>query len=102
MCHIFSGQDPSSYAYHTRSVRLGGHSTSIRLEAAFWQILEEIAAEQGVSLALRVFDVVAYGGERGVRQRARGAPALGLTPAGELRLRDGLRLVGARALLTPP
>ena len=51
MCHIFSGQDPSSYAYHTRSVRLGGHSTSIRLEAAFWQILEEIAAEQGVSLA---------------------------------------------------
>jgi predicted DNA-binding ribbon-helix-helix protein len=51
MCHIFSGQDPSSYAYHTRSVRLGGHSTSIRLEAAFWQILEEIAATQGVSLA---------------------------------------------------
>jgi predicted DNA-binding ribbon-helix-helix protein len=51
MCHIFSGQDPSSYAYHTRSVRLGGHSTSIRLEAAFWQILEEIAAGQGVSLA---------------------------------------------------
>lgn len=51
MCHIFSGQDPASYAYHTRSVRLGGHSTSIRLEAAFWQILEEIAAGQGVSLA---------------------------------------------------
>lgn len=51
MCHIFSGQDPSSYAYHTRSVRLGGHSTSIRLEAAFWHILEEVAAGQGVSLA---------------------------------------------------
>ena len=51
MCHIFSGQDPSSYAYHTRSIRLAGHSTSIRLEAAFWQILEEIAAEQGVSLS---------------------------------------------------
>jgi predicted DNA-binding ribbon-helix-helix protein len=51
MCQIFSGQDPSSYAYHTRSVRLGGHSTSIRLEAAFWRILEEIADAQGVSLA---------------------------------------------------
>ena len=51
MCHIFSGQDPSSYAYQTRSVRLGGHSTSIRLEAAFWQMLEEIAARQGVPLA---------------------------------------------------
>jgi predicted DNA-binding ribbon-helix-helix protein len=51
MCHIFSGQDPTSYAYHTRSVRLGGHSTSIRLEAAFWHILEEIAAAQGMTLA---------------------------------------------------
>src|SRR5688572_9223764 len=51
MRHSYSGQDPTSYDYHTRSVRLGGHSTSIRLEAAFWQILEEIAAGQGVSLA---------------------------------------------------
>jgi predicted DNA-binding ribbon-helix-helix protein len=51
VCHVFSRQDPASYAYHTRSIRLGGHSTSIRLEAAFWTILDEIAATQGVSLA---------------------------------------------------
>lgn len=51
MCHIFAGQSPASYAYQTRSVRLGGHSTSIRLEAAFWTILEEIAQSQGTSLA---------------------------------------------------
>lgn len=51
MCRIFAGQPPATYAYQTRSVRLGGHSTSIRLEAAFWTILEEIAQGQGTSLA---------------------------------------------------
>lgn len=50
MCRIFAGQGPETYSYQTRSVRLGGHSTSIRLEAAFWCILEEIAAAENVSL----------------------------------------------------
>ena len=51
MCRIFAGQSPETYTYQTRSVRLGGHSTSIRLEAAFWTILEEIAQRQDTSLA---------------------------------------------------
>jgi predicted DNA-binding ribbon-helix-helix protein len=50
MCRIFAALSPEAYAAETRSVRLGGHATSIRLEAAFWTILEEIAATQGVSL----------------------------------------------------
>jgi len=50
LCSIFSNVNPARYAYETRSVRLGGHATSIRLEAAFWQILEEIAAAQDVSV----------------------------------------------------
>jgi predicted DNA-binding ribbon-helix-helix protein len=50
MCHIFAGQDPANYAYETRSVRLVGHATSVRLEAKFWVIVEEIAAEQGMPL----------------------------------------------------
>jgi len=50
MCQIFTNIDPKRYAYETRSVRLGGHATSIRLEAAFWQILEEIAAAQDLSV----------------------------------------------------
>ena len=49
MCRIFAGQDPASYAYITRSVRLGGHATSIRLEASFWDLLDEIAAGQSMS-----------------------------------------------------
>ena len=44
MCHILSGQPVSAFAYQTRSVRLGGHATSIKLEGAFWHILDEIAS----------------------------------------------------------
>jgi predicted DNA-binding ribbon-helix-helix protein len=50
MCRIFSGQSPDLYMSHTRSIRLGGHATSVRLEAAFWTVLEEIATRQGVTL----------------------------------------------------
>ena len=49
MCRIFAGQDPAGYAYITRSIRLAGHATSIRLEAAFWEILDEVAEEQGMT-----------------------------------------------------
>lgn len=49
MCRMFAGQDPDSYEQHTRSIRLGGHCTSIRLEAAFWTTIDAIAADQGMS-----------------------------------------------------
>jgi predicted DNA-binding ribbon-helix-helix protein len=49
MCHVFAGQDPARYEQISRSVRIGGHSTSLRLEAAFWDVLDEIAAAQGIS-----------------------------------------------------
>ncbi|MBP2296514.1 ribbon-helix-helix domain-containing protein [Azospirillum rugosum] len=50
MCQIFAGQDPARFRMVTRRVRLSGHSTSVCLEAAFWDTLEEIAEMQGVSL----------------------------------------------------
>ena len=50
MCSMFSQINPDAYTYQTRSVRLGGHATSIRLEASFWSTLEEIAAAENVSL----------------------------------------------------
>ena len=49
MCMLFAGQDPATYVYVSRSVRLAGHATSIRLEAAFWDILDEIAQRQGLT-----------------------------------------------------
>jgi predicted DNA-binding ribbon-helix-helix protein len=51
MCSLFTSQDPATYASETRAIRLHGHATSIRLEAAFWEILEEIAARENLSLA---------------------------------------------------
>lgn len=51
MCEIYAGQDPDRYRPINRSVRIGGHSTSIQLEAAFWDLLDEIAARQGMSTA---------------------------------------------------
>lgn len=49
MCQIFAGQDPAGYRPVTRSVRLGGHSTSIRLETVYWEILDEIAVAQDMT-----------------------------------------------------
>jgi predicted DNA-binding ribbon-helix-helix protein len=46
MCRIFAGQDPETYESETRSIRLHGHSTSIRLERAFWTVLDAIAAAE--------------------------------------------------------
>jgi predicted DNA-binding ribbon-helix-helix protein len=50
MCHLFASQRPDSYAFETRSIRLNGQSTSLRLEKVFWSILEEIAADEGMSV----------------------------------------------------
>lgn len=49
MCHIFAGQNPENYKFVTRSLRLAGHSTSVKLEAKFWSILDEVATEQTLS-----------------------------------------------------
>ena len=50
MCHVFSGQDPETYRFVTRSIRIAGHSTSVRLESRFWDILETMAASQDMTL----------------------------------------------------
>ncbi|EKF41518.1 ribbon-helix-helix domain-containing protein [Nitratireductor indicus] len=49
MCKVFAEQDPQGYKQINRSLRIGGHSTSIQLEAAFWELLDEIAASQNMS-----------------------------------------------------
>ncbi|GAB0112642.1 hypothetical protein AcidC75_01670 [Acidisoma sp. C75] len=50
MCKIFRSTGPAAYAAETRAVRLGGYATSIRLEAAFWQMLEEISEHEGMTV----------------------------------------------------
>lgn len=52
MCEVFSRQDPRRYQPVTRKLRLNGQSTSIRLEQAFWDILDDIAAGEGMATPL--------------------------------------------------
>jgi predicted DNA-binding ribbon-helix-helix protein len=50
MCQLFAHQPQRDYESQTRSLRIDGHSTSIRLEMAFWDTLEEIASKEDMSL----------------------------------------------------
>lgn len=49
MCQIFAGQDPDLYASKTRRLRLNGQSTSIRIENAFWTILDQMAHDEDMA-----------------------------------------------------
>jgi predicted DNA-binding ribbon-helix-helix protein len=51
MCDIYASTDPDLYECTTRSVRIGRVVTSVRIERRFWQILERIAAEEGISVS---------------------------------------------------
>jgi predicted DNA-binding ribbon-helix-helix protein len=51
MNRLFAHQPKRDYESRTRSLRIGGHSISIRLEMSFWDNLEEMAAKEGTSLA---------------------------------------------------
>ena len=48
MCEIFISADPDSYASRTRSVRLHGVVTSIRLENLYWNVLAEIGQRRRI------------------------------------------------------
>ncbi|MGY4827689.1 ribbon-helix-helix domain-containing protein [Sphaerotilaceae bacterium SBD11-9] len=50
MCEIFISADPESYESRTRSVRLHGVITSIRLENLHWDVLAEIGQRDGMSV----------------------------------------------------
>ncbi|MCW5700369.1 MAG: ribbon-helix-helix domain-containing protein [Rhodospirillales bacterium] len=49
MCRIFADQDPRNFCQVTRSIRLGGHATSVRLEGKFWSLIDQMAAEQSMT-----------------------------------------------------
>lgn len=61
MCHLYVGADPILYESRTRSLRIHGMATSIRLENLFWDTLSEIAALDGMTtnqLIIKLYDEV--------------------------------------------
>jgi len=51
MCNIFVGADPELWVSKSKSVRVDGFVTSIRMENAFWVALEEIAYRDQMTLS---------------------------------------------------
>ncbi|PKG50241.1 MULTISPECIES: ribbon-helix-helix domain-containing protein [Halomonadaceae] len=49
MCHIYASTDPERYECVTKSVRLQGKVTSVRLENEFWEVLDQLAYDQHLS-----------------------------------------------------
>ena len=49
MCPFFSQGGRAQYRSLTRSVRLSGRATSVRLEVAFWEFLDAMSRERGQS-----------------------------------------------------
>lgn len=46
MCRIYAQADPILYESRTRSVRIHGVLTTIKVENLFWQVLTEMATSQ--------------------------------------------------------
>jgi predicted DNA-binding ribbon-helix-helix protein len=49
MCRIYSQTDPILYECRSRSVRISGVITTIRLENMFWQTLSDLAADSDLT-----------------------------------------------------
>ena len=49
MCNLFVGADPQLWESKSKSIRLAGFVTSIRMENVFWRALEEIAYRDEMS-----------------------------------------------------
>lgn len=50
MCQLFIDADPALWASHTRSFRMDGMVTSVRLEDLFWRTLETIGARDDLTV----------------------------------------------------
>lgn len=56
---LCNAEQAQEYLPEKRSVRIHGHSTTLRLERAFWTVLDEMAADEGVAagaLITRIHD----------------------------------------------
>jgi predicted DNA-binding ribbon-helix-helix protein len=67
MCEFFVKADPIQYEQRSRTVRIHGVLTSIRLENMAWDILAEMAAEEGRTtnalIAMCHDEILAHRGE---------------------------------------
>jgi predicted DNA-binding ribbon-helix-helix protein len=67
MCRIYVNADPILYESRTRSLRIHGVITTVRLENLFWDVLQEIAGRENMTtsqFAAKLYDeLIALRGE---------------------------------------
>jgi predicted DNA-binding ribbon-helix-helix protein len=67
MCRIYVNADPILYESRTRSLRIHGVITTVRLENLFWDVLQEIAERENTTtsqFAAKLYDeLIALRGE---------------------------------------
>ena len=63
-------RDAALFASRSRSIRVRGVVTSVRLENSFWRVLAEIAVVRGVSLSRLVTSLVTMDGVNEVANKA--------------------------------
>jgi predicted DNA-binding ribbon-helix-helix protein len=50
MCGVVAKSGALPFQRVSRSLRIGGHATSIQLEAAFWEVLDAMAEREGMTV----------------------------------------------------
>ncbi|MCT4534452.1 ribbon-helix-helix domain-containing protein [Halodesulfovibrio sp.] len=50
MCRIYASTPQEEYVQKTRSIRINGVVTSIRLEMRFWHIIERMSEREGLTV----------------------------------------------------
>ncbi|MDR5799676.1 ribbon-helix-helix domain-containing protein [Caballeronia sp. LZ001] len=67
MCGVYINADPILYESRTRSLRIHGVITTVRLENLFWDVLQEIAERENLTtsqFAVKLYDeLIALRGE---------------------------------------
>ncbi|WP_044042824.1 ribbon-helix-helix domain-containing protein [Caballeronia insecticola] len=67
MCGVYINADPILYESRTRSLRIHGVITTVRLENLFWDVLQEIAGRENLTtsqFAVKLYDeLIALRGE---------------------------------------
>ena len=54
MFHACTTEQISEFAPQKRGFRIHGHSTTIRLEAAFWHVLDDMGRELGMDMPVLI------------------------------------------------
>ncbi|KZN56114.1 hypothetical protein N474_12605 [Pseudoalteromonas luteoviolacea CPMOR-2] len=50
MCELYASQNPDLYRVRKKSIRIQGVVTSLALENKIWQVLEQIAEQENLSV----------------------------------------------------